>query len=105
MHTHTSPGFPPETHAVRFPCYFSESITPFRAMVVGQRGLPIGLGTVTHRTSLRGNVTGYRVELDCGQSLTVTPHQLFEPENIIAPNHACWLKPAPAYSHFPQGAA
>ena len=106
MDTLTPPGFRVETHAVRVPCFFSESIEPFSAMVLHSNGTPLSLGTVTHRHTLSGRVTGYRVELESGARLTVAPCQIFHAENIATPRIAAWAAPAARHhAASPAGAA
>jgi hypothetical protein len=86
------------------PCFFSASIEPFSAMVLEMNGAPLGLGTVTHRLTLNGRLTGYRVELENGTRLTVAPCQIFHAVNVCAPSAGTWRRPA-LVAPAPSGAA
>lgn len=90
MNPFHSPENKPAPPAGRAPCFFSASIEPFSAMVLEMNGAPLGLGTVTHRLTLDGRLTGYRVELANGARLTVAPCQIFHADNIAAPRVAAW---------------
>lgn len=64
-------------------------------MVLEMNGAPLGLGIVTHRLTLDGRLTGYRVELANGARLTVAPCQIFHAANVCAPSAGIWRRAAP----------
>lgn len=86
----------------RAPVIFSQTIEPFRAMVLDKYNRPLSLGTVRARHTFNGTLTGYYVELDDGTRMSVQPRQLAEPENIVAPPAAIWFRAA---APIPPGAA
>ena len=86
----------------RPPAIFSQTVEPFRVMVLDKHRRPVALGTVRARHSLGGSLTGYYVELDDGTRMSAAPDQIGAPENVIAPPAAIWATPrAPS----PLGAA
>lgn len=72
---------------------FSQTVQPFRVVVLDQQHCPISLGIVRARHSFAGTLTGYYVELDDGSRMDVTPAQIGAADNIIAPPAAIWNTP------------
>jgi hypothetical protein len=99
----------PQANTARPPAIFSESIERTRAMILAEDGTPLGIGIITHRNTLYGKLTGYRVELVTGRILTVLPAQLFDPQNVAHELPASWANHAARHAMrhgiYPQGAA
>ncbi|MDD2794386.1 hypothetical protein [Acidocella sp.] len=81
---------PPAANAGRPPCTFSETMEPTRVMVVNFHGEPLGMGQCLARHLHMGALHGYLVALDDGTRLSVTPHNIRDPENVVMPPIQSW---------------